>query len=170
MPVSWVVSGHGFAIALKKGINAPESSRAHKPPVQVPNGVRLYFFVDEGGALPLEQSWQIYHLLMKKYKTPEDLENIGKLPGLRQHDQPTVTNYVIRADARFYDPKTGLSASGIFVMGDERHDDPRTYYLHAHHVEAAHRIYSVKMLFNDGKRTWQPGDEVYWVACRSRAD
>jgi hypothetical protein len=170
MPVSWVVSGHAFTIALKKGIGAPESSRAHLPPVEVPNGVRLYFFVDEGAPLPVDQGWRIYHLLMKKNKTVEDLMKIRELPGLRQHTDPTVANYVIRGDPRWVDRTTGLSASGIFVMGDERHDDPRTYYLHPGAQDPAHRVYSLKKLFNDARHTWQPGDEVYWVACRARVD
>jgi hypothetical protein len=168
MSVSWVVSGHEFAAALKNGIGAPESSRAHSAPVTVPNGVRLYFFVDEGAPLPVDQGWHIYHLLMKKDKTVEDLMNLRRLPGLREHTEPTVTNYLIQGDARWVDPKTGKLASGIFVMDDEDHMNPMTYYLYPGASNPADRIYSLKKLFTDGRRTWRPGDEVYWVACRSR--
>jgi hypothetical protein len=170
MSVSWVVSGHAATYALKKGIDAPESSRAHKPPVQVPNGVRLYFFVDDGLGLPVDQGWVIYRLLMKKLKTPEDYMNIQALPGFREHTEPTVPNYVVTGEGSWIDPESGLLASGIFVMGDEGHEDLRKYYIYPGAPNPAQRAYSLKMFFNDPSLTWQPGDEVYWVACRSRVD
>jgi hypothetical protein len=151
----------------KRGIDESGAPLAYYPHVVVPNGVRLYFFVDEGAPLPVDQGWIIYRALMKKYKTVEDYENIQKLPGFREHTEPTVLNYIITGDASWVDSETKLKASGIFVMGDEEHKDLRTHYIFPAAQEPAHQFYSTLSFFTDGRRKWMPRDEVYWVTCRS---
>jgi hypothetical protein len=166
MPVSWVLSGHGYVAPVKKGAGAPESTRAYPPPGPVPPGVRLYFFVDEGAPLDVNEGWRIYRLLMKKLKTPEDLDNIQAIPGLREHDQPTVPNYVLTGDGSWTDSETKLSASGIFVMGDQFHQDSRKRYISPNAPTPLGKICSMKMLFRGDHVTVNAGDSVYWVACR----
>jgi hypothetical protein len=165
----WVVSGHAAVCrTLPKGTSGGEAARRWEN-IKVPAGVEIYFFVDEGAGLPVDKGWKIYHRLMMRNKTPGDLDFIftPAISGIRQHKGSIVPNYWIWGDKKWTDPQNGQCASGIFVAGDEFHQDPRRFYIYPNSPQCPHNLYGLKNFFYDGSVTWQPGDQVFWVACRS---
>jgi hypothetical protein len=156
MPVSWVVSAHAASYG-KKSLKGS----LHKL-VQIPKGVRFYFFEDEKVPLAVNKAWTIYDLVMKRGATGQDYVAISQVPGYRMFDKPALPDYAITGDDSWID-KHGQLASGIFVFGDEFHRDLRTLYIRQG------QWYSLSEFFADPTVTWNPGDQVYWLACRSWA-
>ena len=66
MPMKWVVSGHGMAVAMPR--NASPQNRAFSM-IPVPHGVHIYF-CGQFEASQVEKGWQIYRLLMKEQAPP----------------------------------------------------------------------------------------------------
>lgn len=151
MAKNWVVSTHAAAYS-----SGPARTISL---TRLPNGVRFYFFEDEGVALAVDKAWKIYDLLMKPFRTAQDYVAVSKIPGYRMFDKPALPNYKLTGDDSWIDPRTKKLASGIFVLGDTYHKDPETLYIQNG------QWYSLSEFLSYG--TWMPGDQVYWLACRS---
>jgi hypothetical protein len=149
MPTTWVVSSH----ASTYGQGASKTFKL----VQLPSGVRFYFFCKEGTGLPVDRGWQAYNLCMKSQPTSADLIALTQITDYQMFDKPALPDYAITGDNGWID-SNGLSASGIFMFGDTLHQDQRTVYIQAGQWTSLSKFISL--------RTWKPGDQVYWLCCR----
>lgn len=152
---NWIVSAHATANRMPAG-----NTGATYQLVQLPAGVRFYFFEDEGAPLAVAKAWPLYDLLMKAQPTSQDFIAVSQTPGYRKFDQPALPDYVIRGDNQWVDKHHQL-ASGIFVQNDEFHQNPMTYYMRGG------QTYTLSQFFSDPALSWKAGDQVYWLACRS---
>ncbi len=147
---TWVVSTHAAT-------NANPRNKQFKL-VQLPQGVRFYFFCREGTPLAVSLGWDAYNLCMKSRPTPQDYMALAKLPGYEMFNKPALPDYDITGDDSWIDAN-GRSASGIFMFGDNHHASPNTTYLRSGEW--------TKLSTFIAGRQWKPGDQVYWLACRS---
>ena len=150
---SWVVSAHAASYS------STVAGRSAQRLVHLPPGVRFYFFEQEGVPLSVPKAWQIYNLVMSANPTGKTYTDLAAIPGYSMFNSPALPDYTISGDNSWID-KHGQSASGIFVMHDEYHQNPLTYYIPAGHS------YSLSQFFTDPAVQWKPGDQVFWLACR----
>ena len=154
---SWVVSAHGLSI----GREVHGRRNVHRL-VRLPHGVRFYFFENEGVSLAVDKAWGIYDLVMKNQPSSDTYRQIAATPGYTKFEEPALPDYYITGDNSWID-KHGQLASGIFKMHDEFHKDPMTFRLRQGDN------YFLSAFFDDDQITWKPGDQVFWLACRSWA-
>ena len=151
---SWIVSAHATAYS------SSVAGKSVQKLVHLPAGVRFYFFESEGVPLNVPKAWGIYDLLMNSKPTSSTYTSIAATPGYQMFNAPALPDYTIVGDNSWID-KHGQSASGIFKMNDEFHRDPLTFYIRSG------QKYSLSQFFADPAVIWKPGDQVYWLACRS---
>ncbi len=151
---SWVVSAHAASYGHQV------VGRTAQQLVHLPAGVRFYFFEKEKVALGVDKAWGIYDLVMKKNPSSSTYTDLAAVPGYHMYNGPALPDYSITGDNSWID-KHGQLASGIFKMHDEFHTDPATFYIRSG------EWYSLSAFFNDPAVHWRPGDQVFWLACRS---
>jgi hypothetical protein len=147
---SWVVSSHAstYGSGPGKSFNL----------VRLPPGVRFYFFCKEGVGLPVDRGWQAYNICMKAQPTPQDYVALSQIKDYEMFDKPALPDYAVVGDDSWID-SNGKSASGIFLFGDTLHAKPETQYIKSGQWTSLSQFISA--------RNWKPGDQVYWLCCRS---
>ena len=153
---SWVVSAHATSYSTSV------AGRSVKPLVHLPPGIRLYFFENEGVPLSVAKAWTLYNLLMTESPASSVYTDIASVPGYQMFNDPALPDYSVVGDNGWID-QHGQCASGIFKMQDEHHRDPMTMYIRSG------QNYSLSQFFADPAMVWKPGDQIYWLACRSWA-
>lgn len=155
MPTNWVVIGHGF-VRPQEQVGAPGMRADGVEAFQVPAGVAIHFFVRDSQTLLTLHGFPIYKELMKP--SPDYVTVKFLAPYYQKVEGGVIPDYTLHGDESWLDDNAKL-ASGIFIAGDTLHADPRC------RVITNKDTMRLKAFLTGG--VVQPGDEVYWVSCRT---